>query len=116
MLTTAALCQQLKACRLLFFRLLCRFGFVRRFVGVLSRLFLQVGFEFLAVDFAVLVGVDFVEMVGEGSALQLFASQSSVGVLVEVVELRAALWQYGRWPTRSAIAALVGHEPSGRAA
>src|SRR6266436_4374325 len=71
---------------LLFFRLLCRSGFVRRFVGVLSRLFLQVGFEFLAVDFAILVGVDFVEMVGEGSALQLFASQASVGVLVEVVE------------------------------
>ena len=74
MLTTAALCQQLKACRLLFFRLLCRFGFVRRFVGVLSRLFFLVGFEFLAVDFAVFIRVDFVEMIGEESASELFAS------------------------------------------
>src|SRR5713101_2099387 len=101
--------------KLLFLRLLGGLGFVRRLVGVLSRLFLEIGFEFLPVDFAVLVGVDFVEVLSEGSAFELLKSQPAVGVLVEIVKLRAALCESGS-RSRPAFATLVGHEPRGRPA
>src|SRR5438874_1406713 len=54
----------------------------------LRGLLLEIGGPLLRVDLAVLVGVDFVKLVGVRRPLELLARQPAVGVAVEGVELR----------------------------
>src|SRR5712691_466526 len=96
---------------LLFFNFLGRLVFTGRLVSVFFSLFFEVGFEFLAVDFAVLVGIDLGEVIAEGGAFELIRSQSAVGVFVQVVELRTAVRRPG---SRRALATLIGQETSRR--
>src|SRR5207244_2317626 len=60
---------------------------------------------------AVLVGVDFVKVFGQRRAFQLFASETAVGVLIEIIEFGTAPLQGSKPAT---FAALIGDEPRGR--
>ena len=62
-------------------------GFLFGLFGLLG----QVRLKLLAVDFAILVGVDFIEMLGKRSSSQLLPSQAAVGVQVQRIKIQRGL-------------------------